>query len=285
MRLKTLLVILCISSVSWLSIKCSPNSNPSEVIPNNHNLSDSTYDVFLVAGQSNTYYGLGLDTALDKCPPGIYQLGRVDANNMKVIEAKEPLQHYFTKPDRIGFALTFAKLYDKSCYYKRNILIIPCGMDWTGFMDSSWKRGDCLYNDAVYRTNFVLNKYPKSKLAGILWCQGEKDVDNPKFEISLDSMIAGFRKDIVGDNAKVPFIMGGMVPFWVELSKERMNQQERIKNTQKRMPYIGYADPYKPFRISKEKDSLDIYHYNAAGQREMGKRFFEEYMRLQTKKK
>lgn len=259
---------------------CTCSSNKSEVKapPASANRSkDSVYDVFLVAGQSNTYYGIGLDTAIDKSYPGLYQLGRSAPYNMKVIPATEPLHHYFPKPDRIGFALTFAKLYDEYTGYKKNILIIPCGMDWTGFMDSSWKRGDCLYNDAVYRANEIFKRYPQSKLMAILWCQGERDVDNPKFETSLDSMIAGMRKDIAGAGNKTPFIMGGMVPFWVEREEKRMKQQERLKNTPNRMPFVAYVDPYEPFRIEKRSNTIDEYHYNAEGQREMGKRFFEAY--------
>ena len=259
---------------------CSSDKNSTTVVPNNHVFTDSTYDVFLVAGQSNTYYGLGYDSILDKPAPGIYQLGRVDPNNMKIIEAKEPLQHFFTKPNRVGFALTFAKLYDQYCDYKKNILIIPCAMDWTGFADSSWKRGDCLYNDATTRANYVLKNYPKSKLKAILWCQGERDVGNKKFQAWLDSMIVGFRKDIAGDNSKTPFILGGMVPFWIEKDNERIVQQKIIKNTPYRMPYSGYADPYIPFRISKQNNDSDVYHYNAEGQREMGKRFFEVYKKI-----
>ncbi len=283
MRLKTVYSFLFIGAFARISFECSSNAGSAENGAKKHILTDSAYDVFLVAGQSNTYYGFGLDSVLDKPQRGIYQLGRVDPNNLKIIEAKEPLQHFFTKPNRIGFALTFAKLYDQYNGYKKNILIIPCAMDWTGFGDSSWKRGDCLYIDALNRVNYVFEHYPKSKLAAILWCQGERDVSNKKFQVSLDSMIAGFRKDIKGDNSKAPFIMGGMVPFWIELESERTKQQEILKETQHRMPYVAYADPYVPFRISKPKDTSDIYHYDAKGQREMGKRFFEAYRKLRER--
>ncbi|MGZ4067198.1 MAG: sialate O-acetylesterase [Bacteroidia bacterium] len=275
MKRKNIVVSLLFISVILFSGACSSGKTAETVVPPNESRSnDSVYDVFLVAGQSNTYYGLGLDTSIDKGYKGLYQLGRSAPYNMKVIPATEPLHHYFPKPDRIGFAMTFAKLYDEYTGFKKNILIIPCGMDWTGFIDSSWKRGDCLYNDAVYRANEVMKRYPGSKMVAFLWCQGERDVDNPKFEASLDSMIAGMRKDILGANDKTPFIMGGMVPFWVEREEKRMKQQERLKNTPNRMPYVAYVDPYEPFRIEKRSNTIDEYHYNAEGQREMGKKVF-----------
>jgi hypothetical protein len=284
MRLKVYSAIF-IATISLLCMTCSSGTTVSEEKTSDlHNPKDSTYSVFLVAGQSNAYFGLGLDTAIDKPSPGIYQLGRVDGDNMKVIEAKEPLQHYFTKPDRVGFALTFAKLYDEYTGKKENILLIPCAMDWTGLTDSSWKRGDCLYNDAVQRANFIMKKYPGSKFVAFLWCQGEKDVGHPHFQTALDTMIAGFRKDVTGASVKTPFVMGGMVPHWIEIEQPRMLHQEILKNTQNRMPNVAYADPYLPFRITKEDDKLDEYHYDAKGQREMGKRFFEGYKKLVEKK-
>jgi hypothetical protein len=51
------------------------------------------------------------------------------------------------------------------------------------------------------------------------------------------------------------------------------------------MPYVAYVDPYKPFKITKENDLIDVYHYDAKGQREMGKRFFEAYTNLVKRKK
>ncbi|MGZ3864933.1 MAG: sialate O-acetylesterase [Bacteroidia bacterium] len=284
MRIKVIHSVFVFLLLIYVSA-CTSNKNEVKAVPSQEGRAkDSVYDVFLVAGQSNTYYGIGLDTAIDKGYPGLYQLGRSEPYNMKVIPATEPLHHYFPKPDRIGFAMTFAKLYDEYTGFKKNILIVPCGMDWTGFIDSSWKRGDCLYNDAVFRTNEVMKRYPNSKLTAILWCQGERDVDNPKFESSLDTMIAGFRRDIIGANSKTPFIMGGMVPFWVEREEKRMKQQERLKNTPNRMPFVAYVDPYEPFRIEKRSNTVDEYHYNAEGQREMGKRFFDAYKILQPGK-
>jgi hypothetical protein len=278
-RFKITYGLFIISIILLALVSCSSEAVDREVVPNAHVVTDSTYDIFLVAGQSNTYYGLGYDSILDKPRTGIYQLGRADSCNMKIIDAKEPLQHYFPKPNRIGFALTFAKLYDAYCGYKRNILIIPCGMNSTGFIDNSWKRGDCLNNDAVERVNFVLKKYPKSKLKAILWCQGERDIDNPNFQTSLDSMIVGYRKDIK-DAAGTPFIAGGMVPYWVEKNKKNIALQNIIKDTPLRVPRVGYADPYLPFELSEESD-----HYTATEQREMGLRFFEEYKKLVQKNK
>ena len=74
-------------------------------------MADGNFDVFLVIGQSNTHFGEGLDRILDAPHQIIKQLGRFGKNNLKVIDAQEPLDHHTKQSNRIGFALTFAKLY------------------------------------------------------------------------------------------------------------------------------------------------------------------------------
>jgi hypothetical protein len=88
------------------------------------------------------------------------------------------------------------------------------------------------------------------------------------------------RNEIVGNNKNVPFIMGGMVPYWSELKEARIHQQKIIRDTKNRLPNIAYVDPYVPFKITKPDNNQDTVHYNADGQREMGKRYFEAYKKL-----
>ncbi len=52
------------------------------------------YDVFLVIGQSNTHYGLGIDPVRDTAPPDTFQLGRGGDRDLKLLPADEPLDHF-----------------------------------------------------------------------------------------------------------------------------------------------------------------------------------------------
>ena len=52
--------------------------------------SDEVYDVFLVAGQSNTLNGCCKDPDIQKVDTLIVQLGRFDDDNLKLIPAREP---------------------------------------------------------------------------------------------------------------------------------------------------------------------------------------------------
>lgn len=269
--------IACLMAVHFCNCSGSASNKQSEekkVV-----VADSTYDVFLVAGQSNAYYGTGYDSLLDKPSAGIYQLGR-NESDMKIIAAKEPLHHFNPKPERIGFSLTFAKEYQKYINGKRDILIVPCAMDNSGFEGDGWNKGNYLYNTTLDRVNYVMTHYPKSKFVAVLWAQGEKDVNYKGYQSALDTFIVLLRREIVGADKNTPFIMGGMVPFWTEKNKARIHQKEILEDTKNRLPNIGYVDPYKPFKIGKPDNMKDTIHYDAAGQREMGKRYFEEFKKL-----
>jgi hypothetical protein len=283
--MKVIYNLFIVSAIVCFFLRSVSDTTPKNKMLAPHLLKDSVYDVFIVAGQSNTYWGLGYDSIKDKGTSGIYQLGRLGEKNLKIIEAKEPLEHFGPKPDRIGFALTFTKLYKEYIHKKNNILIIPCAMDNTSFDGDGWHRGNFLYDDAINRCNYVFKKYPKSKLIAILWHQGERDVNYKGYQKDLDTFIVHFRKDIIGANNKTLFILGGMVPYWVELKEARKKQQSIIMETALRMPAVIYVDPYLPTKIEKPNNNIDTVHYNANGQREMGKRYFEALKSITKNKK
>ena len=244
-----------------------------------------SYDIILVAGQSNTCSGAPFDPVLDQPDTLIKQLGRFGANNLKVIEAVEPLQHHSLSPGKIGFGLTFAKNYVNNGLLEegRYLLIIPCGNNGTGFSDKRWNKGNDLYNDAVFRTKYVLGGNPQNRVIAILWHQGEQDVDwtdSAQYVSYLSMMISNMRKDISGNPEGIPFILGGMVPFWVEQEHRRIQQQRIIATTPSRLENTGYASPYLPFSLHKLNDWDDMIHYNAEQQRELGKRYFSAYLDL-----
>ena len=186
--------------------------------------SDPNNYIILVIGQSNTHAGIGFDVELDKPVKGIKQLGRFGTDNMKIIEAVEPIQHHTKNKTKIGFSFTFAKLLKNQLNSDSNIILIPCGFGGTGFKDNRWNKGDDLYNDAIKRVKSTVKNYPDSKLITILWHQGEKDIGSNSYQTDLDNFIINLRNDL--DANDVPFIVGGMVPFWVDqvFTKEKNNR-------------------------------------------------------------
>ncbi len=240
--------------------------------------SSATYHVFVVAGQSNTHFGEGFNPTIDISDPRIIQLGRND-NNLKLIATDQPLDHTTKDPERIGFDLTFAKQYlTLLSNPKDTVLIIPAGQSATSFRFNNWNKNDPQYNDMIERINFVLSEFPNSHLDGILWHQGESDTGNVDFQINLDQFITDVREEINQPN--LPFVLGGMVPFWVNQEEKRMVIDSIIRHTPERIHNIGFADPSFPTEIIKPDNAFDPIHYDASGQRQLGIRYFQAYIKL-----
>ena len=236
------------------------------------------YDIILVAGQSNTHYGYGYDSTFDATHKDVFQLARFELDE-EIIPAAEPLHHHSKKDSCVGFALTFAKLYvQEYLQNERKVLIIPCGLAGSSFMKGDWNPGDHYYEDAVNRTKHTLRNNPGSRLSAILWHQGESDDQNPAYKESLDGMIQQMRIDLGLEN--VPFILGGMVPYWVEQNESLIAVADIISETPNRLPHCGYANPNYPFVIEKLVDEEDQVHYDSNGQRELGRRYFIAYREL-----
>lgn len=243
------------------------------------------YDIFPVMGQSNVNFGNGLDYAVDKSDPRIKQLGRFGSNNYRVIQATDPLEHLVVAQNCNGFAMTFALNYLTHYWEnKREILLIPAGENGSSFRYKRWNKGDTLYNDVLARIKYVLQKYPGSKVKGFLWHQGESDVYwGRDYALLLDRMISSLRSDIAGRSGdSIPFIVGGLVPYWVDKYPAAKITDSVISETQGRLPMIGYASARTPFIIEKPVNYNDEVHFDAAGQRELGKRYFEAYKRFQN---
>ncbi len=240
---------------------------------------EEVYHIIVTCGQSNTHYGIGLDEVIDAPHPQIYQLGRHDGNDMRVIPAVEPLDHYTKKEDHIGFALTFSKFYLQTYLNEEEkILIIPAGKAGSAFCEKDWNKGEPLFEDLVKRIKMVRFEYPESKLVTILWHQGESDLKNPDYQNDLDQFISDLRQSIKSPD--IPFILGGMNPIWVQQDPKRIFIQNIIKNTPGRVSRTGYADPNAPIVININLNESDSIHYDAAGLRELGSRYFLSYTQL-----
>jgi hypothetical protein len=228
------------------------------------------YDIFPIIGQSNAYNGYGLDYNLDKTVLQIKQLGRFGINNYKVITGKDPLEHHIIAPGCNSFATHFALKYVQQYGHTgRDVLLIPGAKNSSSFVNSQWRKGDTLYNDIVRRVKYVLETYPGSEIKAFLWHQGESDITD-------------MRRDVAGPKGdSIPFILGGMVPYWVDLRPDRKITDSVIAETIIRLPSIGYANARSPFIIAKSDNTVNDIHFDAAGQRELGKRYFEAYQKLQ----
>jgi hypothetical protein len=191
----------------------------------------------------------------------------------QIIIAKEPLHFY--EPERTGLdcGMSFAKTLLKKIPENVSILLIPTAVG--GSSVRQWL-GDSVYRGVKLFSNFK-TKVEIAKLhgtiKGILWHQGESDAnenDIPLHEQRLSELFSKFRAT-VGDN-NLPVLMGELGSF--SKNKENFVQINNILH--------NYAAKDKnSFVISTKdlKDKGDSLHFNSKGQRMMGKRFAETYLK------
>jgi hypothetical protein len=241
---------------------------------------ESPYLVVPILGQSNAVgMGLGLDPdGADRPHPRVHQLAMCGPSKDTAILAVEPLLHEI--PARgVGFGMTFAKsLVDET---GRAVLLIPGARGDTSFAPKNgytWDPDDTrtrvnLHRSAVKAIDTVLARYPGSRIAAILWHQGETDVPltpAPAYAAKLDSLIDDLR-DRYG--ADLPFLLGQMVPEEMEQSHK---DYSAINAVHADTPGRRVRTAFVPGPRSSINSGTDR-HYNAAGQRELGRRLWDTY--------
>lgn len=225
--------------------------------------------VFILAGQSNMA-GRAIVEPQDTIPVG--RVLTIKANGQLVL-AKEPLHFYEPTKSGLDCGFSFGKNLIKSIPDSISILLIPTAVG--GSSVGQWL-GDSIYRDVQLLSNFrdkvqIGKKYGQVK--AILWHQGESDAnanDIPQYRDRLSKLFEKFRA-IVG-NKTLPILIGELGSF----SKDTENWQlinQAIKSysvTDKNTAIVSTADL---------KDKGDKVHFNSEGQRIMGQRFADEYIR------
>lgn len=253
------------------------------------------YDIFLVAGQSNTMSGTAT-TAFMPIHPKVDQILRdrqdlFDTKNLQVGPAQEPLDHFTLNENKIGFPLLFAHLYADLLLHDvdRRVLLIPCAAGGKGFAtEPSWRAGDVLAEDAIQRTLYALDAFPGSRLQAVLWHQGEADTFTQSQAISykknLTNLISEFRMRLSHDGSHLPFIMGGMVDGGVKDTAEFGRYvEEALRSMSMSMPQIASVDTAK---LTSNHDILgdgDFNHFSAEAQLQMAGLFFDAYLLLKSR--
>lgn len=241
------------------------------------------YLVVPILGQSNAYgMGIGLDPGgLDRAHPLVHQYGMSGPDRNRVVLATEPLLHEIPGGG-VGFGLTFAKqLADAT---GRAVLLVPGARGDTSFTPKNgytWNPADDrtrvnLYRNAVEAVDRALAAHRGSKVAAVLWHQGESDVPitaGPVYERYLDAVIDDLRRRY-GD--EFPFILGQMVPEEMELSHKDYSVIDAIHaDTPKRRPLTAFVNGERGCTNSARDR-----HYNAAGVRAMGHAMWARYRDL-----
>ncbi len=224
---------------------------------------------FILAGQSNMA-GRGLVEVQDTLPSE-----RILTVNKKgeLVIAKEPLHFY--EPSRTGLdcGLSFAKELLRQIPDSINILLLPAAVG--GSSVSQWL-GDSIHRNVQLLTNFkekiqIAKKFGVVK--GILWHQGENDAntdDIPLYKKRLKELFAKFRT--IAGNDRLPIFVGELGSY------SETNALWQMINEQITL-YARSDNNVFVVRTSDLTDNGDKVHFNSEGQRVLGQRFANEYIK------
>lgn len=246
------------------------------------NVADVGYDLILLWGQSNmSGRGASYDTTrYDPSDPRIQQWGASGTYAGVISQAVEPLAMKDV-PSGIGPGLVFARWYLHSAPVNRRVLLVPSALGGTQLSTASatgWRRGvgGGLYAQAVAQAQAALAAAgANARIAAILWVQGETDGDNgisgSAYQADLDALITGARTDL--GVSTLPFVMGQMVPEYL------------ATGTRAAINTIHLATPSRVNRVRVAPgvyaaNNNDGNHYNAIGQRVLGRAMFDAYQRI-----
>jgi Carbohydrate esterase, sialic acid-specific acetylesterase len=238
------------------------------------------YLIVPVLGQSNAVgMGLGLDLhGADRPDPRVHQWAMCGPSKGTAVLAVDPLLHEIPAGG-VGFGMTFAK--HLAAATGRTVLLIPGARGDTSFAPKNgwtWDPADTrtrwnLYRTAVAAIDAALARNPGSQVAAILWHQGETDVPlmmAPVYQTKLDSVIDDLRGRY---GAELPFLVGQMVAEEMESSGKNYGPINAVHaDTPNRRPRAAFV----PGARSSINGGTDR-HYNAAGQREMGRAMWLAY--------
>ena len=188
-----------------------------------------------------------------------------------IVPAQPMLDHVDVNSNKFGPSLQFAIEYVKE-YPNATILFVPCADEGTGFRDNRWSRGGASLEDAITRTNTLLNANPAFLFKGILWHGSEKDCDTPAnaaaFPAKLDAMINTIRSRVVGA-ANVPVVVGHLASTLVNnaLYPEAETVNTALQQAPNRLSFAGLAR-------RSSLTTIDDIHFDAPSMRSLGARYF-----------
>jgi hypothetical protein len=244
---------------------------------------ESPYLVVPILGQSNAFgMGLGIDPdGLDGPDPRVHQFAMCGPARGTVVLGVDPLLHEIPG-NGVGFGVTFAK--ELAAATGRTVLLVPGARGDTSFAPKNgytWDPADTetrvnLYRNGVRAIDTVLAANPGSKVAAVLWHQGESDVplmSGPEYQVKLDSVVEDLRRRYGAD---VPFLVGQMVPEEMELSQKDYSAIDAVHaDTPNRFARAAFVAGERGC-VNGEADR----HYNARGQRAMGHGMWEKYREM-----
>ena len=185
-------------------------------------------------------------------------------------------------PDRvtagINLSESFADLYAKD--HNVDVGIIPCADGGSSL--GQWQVGGLLFDHACYMAELASRT---STIAAVLWHQGESNLgpnSYPVYEEKLIPILEAFREKL--GLYDVPFLLGGLGDFLADCPrsenfKNYVHVNDALKRIAQNLPMTGFVSAEG---LGANPDNL---HFSAPALREFGRRYYEEFLKLEDKNK
>ena len=228
--------------------------------------------IFFMAGQSNMA-GRGFVEPQDTISS--YRIITINKNN-EWVYAKEPLHFYEPNLTNLDSGLSFGRELSKRLRDSITIAIIPCAVG--GSAIKQWLDDD-VHRDVKLLSNFkekvdLAKQYGTIK--GILWHQGESDAKPsllPAYKENLPKLFKIFRDYIGNDELPImPANLGLFAPPQEQMKWDAINAVINLLPLNDR-----YVFPINSKDLTHKGDNL---HFDSKSQRELGRRFAEQYIKI-----
>lgn len=191
----------------------------------------------------------------------------------------EPVTPHDGDGDGVGPGLAFAKALLRQ-EPSAAILLVPCAVGETDLRD--WLPGTALYDASVKRTKAALRS-SEGKLCGVLWHQGEGDSRfrpaSRYYQPRLRNLVEALRADLNAPH--LPFLAGELgTAFLSQFDGFRFARQVNAATR-------GVSTQLDDFAIVPQARTHmhDGKHYDPNGQRVMGNRFADVWLRVHARRR
>lgn len=258
------------------------------------------FDIIILAGQSNSEgYGFGgVENPYEPNEQVWYMEGNCIYDADKEIwyvngefTISRAAEKVFGNELQSTYALSFAREYINSGLLKegRKLLILRTAVGGTGFLNNQWKMTDVLYLRMMEMIADALALNKNNRLVGLLWHQGETDVDlGASYEIHyyhLMKLLCSVRDEF--HVPRLPFIAGDFAHYWKVGKEEKCAPViDAIRDVCKDCGYGAFVETDGLLSNFEElnRNTLgwkDDVHFSRKSCYILGKRYFEAFCRIE----
>ena len=257
------------TTLALLSEVKQPATRPVEKLPAREKL-----HLYVLMGQSNMA-GRGEIGVEDKTPHPRVVMLNLDG---KWEQAVEPITRDRKNGLGVGPGLAFGKwMAEKDP--EVTIGLVPCAVGGTPL--SRWQKGGDLYEKAMARARTAAEF---GTIKGVLWHQGESEAGDEKragaYGEGLAKMVRSIRDDL--KLPELPFVAGQLGEFLYTRTENKSPfarvVNEQIMTLPKRVKHTAVISP------EGLKHKGDELHFDAASEREMGRRYGQAIADLRSAK-